>query len=282
MSALIDYLIMSNHSKTSCNSSKCIDYFATLGRANGPLKPKYSLPKIPCTDLKDSNSKFSSYNDVWNNAITDIAVVMSDESLPDPETWELVNKSIDGLEIFPPHIAFRRRKHSFRLDHIKEIKLIQEGGVVPPGFELISKSISGENIAYLNPIGYIAIKRAKNKKISYLYGYQLIDDFQIVLYNENEYPPENYLEVDTIFPVMTAGKHDKEEAKSVMLVYNLRSPMGLLDISYDSATIDRYPLVVRLNSIIYIKTSKFFIFNRIKKAMNFLRKSYRCLDFPMA
>ena len=51
-------------------SSNVIDYFATLGRKNGMLKSKNFRPI-----WAEENDKDITASDLWNSAITDVAIV---------------------------------------------------------------------------------------------------------------------------------------------------------------------------------------------------------------
>ena len=44
------------------------------------------------------------------------------------------------------------------------------------GFDLVLKSVSGECNAYLDPAGYIAVKRGGKTAMSYVKGARIIDD----------------------------------------------------------------------------------------------------------
>lgn len=93
--------------------SYCIDYFATVGRKNDQLIPKPLL-------WKDDSDRLHA-KDIWANAITDIAVIMEGETAPD-STWEVIRKTFNGLDLFPPYIAYQRRKYSRKVDHIVDVR----------------------------------------------------------------------------------------------------------------------------------------------------------------
>jgi hypothetical protein len=120
-----------------------IDYFATLGRPEGPLQLK-QVPSI-WSEKKVHPSV------VWNESIVDIGVIQRGDELPD-ETWQILDTSVDGEEIPDniPLLAIRKRSESDRLDHIIEIKLLKAGSVMPWGYELIDKTISGDISAELS------------------------------------------------------------------------------------------------------------------------------------
>jgi hypothetical protein len=95
------------------NASHVIEYFATLGRRKALVcKP---------VDASSDNHITRIASEVWNEAITDIAIIHPDEDVPD-DTWEKVDMSMDG-RIVPTNclIALRRRKHSNRIDHITKV-----------------------------------------------------------------------------------------------------------------------------------------------------------------
>ena len=128
-------------------STNVIDYFATLGKRQGPLVPKSFRP------IWEESKKEISAGELWNSAITDIAVIFIDkgETLPD-DTWELLSETISGysaaFNIGEPTkssgtFVIRRRKHSKRLDHICDVAFVPRNERLPDGFEVVSSSISG-------------------------------------------------------------------------------------------------------------------------------------------
>jgi len=114
--------------------SNVIDYFATIG----------STYPLQCKGYSDNNNDNDNQNkaniyDIWNDAITDIIILSSNNSTIPDDTWELINTTIDGNEIKQtyPYLAIRRRIHSKRLDHIIDIQRIK-GNKVPDGYEILS------------------------------------------------------------------------------------------------------------------------------------------------
>lgn len=94
-------------------ASNVIDYFATLGRKSLICKSFESLW---------TNDKLRTPSEIWNEAITDIAIVHPGEQLPD-SSWQLINRSIDNRQITSRStIAIRRRGASGRLDHITKVR----------------------------------------------------------------------------------------------------------------------------------------------------------------
>jgi hypothetical protein len=109
-------------------SSNVIDYFAVLGKSDGPLV---------CKDVAlswEEPKQTLAPKDLWMAAITDIALIFADkgEVLPD-DTWEIIHDTVGGspanlnsgdLARGLAHIAIRRRVMSKRLDHIEEVTLL--------------------------------------------------------------------------------------------------------------------------------------------------------------
>lgn len=108
-------------------TANVLDYFALLGQV-----PREETDGLGCGLAAESG-----YADLWNNAITDIAVVCEGlenevfDSIPSnlkicsgesvEDDWELIDKSVGGLAIDYPLIAIRRRSKSKRLDHICKV-----------------------------------------------------------------------------------------------------------------------------------------------------------------
>lgn len=98
--------------KTVTMASNVIDYFATLGRKSLICKSFESLWV---------NDKLRSPSEIWNEAITDIAIVHQGERLPD-SSWQMIDQSVDNRPISSRStIAVRRRGASKRLDHITKV-----------------------------------------------------------------------------------------------------------------------------------------------------------------
>lgn len=97
----------------------CIDYFATLGCRNEAL-----IPVPPTVSMGDDDAKqVLDIRKVWDDAITDVAVITETEAVPD-NTWEVVKRTLNGLDLLPPYVALRRRKDSHRMDHITEVMIL--------------------------------------------------------------------------------------------------------------------------------------------------------------
>ena len=64
-------------------------------------------------------------------------MVHPNEKLPEGEGWQLVTKSVEGKQLVPPHVAYRRRKDSHKADHIISIMHVLPGQIVPDGYTLV-------------------------------------------------------------------------------------------------------------------------------------------------
>ena len=97
--------------------------------------------------------------------------------------------------------------------------------------------------AEIDNVGALAVKRAHASDEQYIQGEPLVDDICLVLVNEGEEVPEGYVSLERI----SAQKDGSRSAKSaqglsrIVLAYHQRPAMGLCDLSYESATLDRYP-----------------------------------------
>ena len=127
---------------------------------------------------------------LYQEAITDIAVVYPNEKLPkgqDDGQWSIIDKSVEGKELTAPHLAVRRRKHSGKVSHITGIMHVMPGQQVPSGYELITHSLSGQYSAYVNEyLGYIAVTRSTGSAVEFLRGKPFIEDVQVVVLVQGE------------------------------------------------------------------------------------------------
>ena len=57
---------------------------------------------------------------VFNVSLNHNCYVVDDGELDD--TWEILDHTIDGNALLYPQMAFRRRKHSKRIDHICKVE----------------------------------------------------------------------------------------------------------------------------------------------------------------
>lgn len=95
-----------------------IDYFAVLGKKNGVLTSE----KV--RSLWDDSQQVS-LRDVWNDAITDIAVVTEYNVDSIDDSWQVIRSSFEGRNFsdygMKITIAVQRRRESKRLDHISQV-----------------------------------------------------------------------------------------------------------------------------------------------------------------
>ena len=181
---------------------------------------------------------------------------LSQRKLPkgqDDGQWRASSTSVDGRELTPPHLAVRRRRCSGKVSHITGIMHVMPGQHVPAGYELITNSISGHYSAYMSEyFGYIAVTRSTGSALEYLRGKAFIEDIQVVVFVQGEDIPERYMEVEhvvetkslssTMAAAMTGAKLPKEvDLNVVAIAYRLTEPVGLCDLHYEAATLDRYP-----------------------------------------
>jgi len=217
--------------------SHAIDYFAVLGRNEG---------KLVCDDVKSSweENKFCHPSEVWNDAITDFAVVTEHNRESLDETWEIIDCSVEGFEFtdidFNIAFAIQRRRNSKREDHITEIRLISTDGDgigigIPSGFESISGNVCGNTDIRIAESLYFAVKRSDASAAVNIDGYPIIDDICLVVESEDEQAPEGYVVLDSNLVRKSASSH------RIMVSYHVRQPQGLCNLSYKATTIDRYP-----------------------------------------
>jgi hypothetical protein len=121
--------------------------------------------------------------------------------------------------------------------------LIKKGDVIPLGFELIDRSITKMFSAEIENVGALAIKRVHASETMFIQGQPLVDDICVVLMNEGEEVPEGYVSLERIPAVKESNRTAKPSQTSsrIILAYHQRPAMGLCDLSYESATLDRYP-----------------------------------------
>jgi hypothetical protein len=116
--------------------------------------------------------------------------------------------------------------------------LVLEGAVIPKGFALITYSVTGK-LAYLNPIGFLAVRRSPNNTLQLINGLPSIDQLNVVLEAERDDVPENVHFTEVISqpspqPVPDFG---------VSIAYRPQPAVGIGNLSYECSTIDRYPRI---------------------------------------
>lgn len=257
----------------------CIDYFATLGKPDGPLKLK--IPDISTNfDYETDPAKN------WNDAITDIIVVFKDkgETVPSEE-WSLLETSVSGAATHCNigddsrpviHIAYQRRCYSKRKDHITHVTIIQKGEEVPSGYELLVNTVSGEHIADINRGGsvstMIAVKRASVSDEAILNGAEMLMDVCFVNKSLGEETPEGYFLLDKNLNKGATG--DK-----IFIGYFLQAPVGLCNLQYESLTLDRFPKVDNSSVSLPVKELPMFVFPHELKVRYCSHRDYPLPDF---
>eukprot|EP00605_Chrysophyceae_sp_TOSAG23-4_P000418 GSChrysophyteH1.ASY1.ANO1.474.1 assembled CDS len=223
--------------------ANCVDYFATLSRTPGPLV---------CKKIEEDvgSGEFNLHpKDLWEDAVTDITLIYEGEECPAGEGWVVVDESVEGMKLPFPQLVYRRRKDSGKLDHIVEIRVIPPGVDIPRDFELVLTSVSEAYTAYLFPTGYVAVRRARKSAMAYVKGDRIIDDVATIWLQEGESVPERYekaavARTETAMSSMAQqmGMRPTNAASETFgLVYHTRAPVGLTDLRYNSATLERYP-----------------------------------------
>ncbi len=230
-----------------------IDYFSLLGRANNSFTTKLLSNKWR-EDTYDMKPL-----DVWRDAIVDISVISSDETIPEDEKdcgWEILNVSIDGIDlstVLSTCVIIKRRKNCERLDHIVDIQLAHADAIMPDGYDVVGRSISGRPVAQLGcGLGYVCFKRANMSEISFVQGESMIDEITVISVANGEELPDNFKEIKVLKAPQTSkllsaytssSSSNNNNASEVIIGYHLRAPIALANIAFEAATIDRYPLV---------------------------------------
>ena len=127
--------------------------------------------------------------------------------------------------------------------------------------------------AEIDNVGALAIKRAQASEVTFIQGEPLVDDICLVLINEGEEVPEGYVSLERLLPqkeFVRGSKLSQGFAKTV-IAYHQRPAMGLCDLSYESATLDRYPQKVSNHFlfIIYNFWSTFYSLNSCTAPVDF-------------
>ena len=88
----------------------------------------------------------------WQEAITDIGIVLEDKNEPLPDGYEVVRETLGGEKAnlnygsYRRHtimLCVRRRKHSRSCRHVVDVAVCCSHETVPEGFEKISRSVTG-------------------------------------------------------------------------------------------------------------------------------------------
>ena len=85
------------------------------------------------------------------------------------------------------------------------------------------------------------MKRASTSDLRLLHSDPIIDDISFMKKSANEQLPEMFLEIE-ILPASQQNHHlNSRNAADVSVVVHTSTGLGLCDLVYESATIDRYP-----------------------------------------
>lgn len=224
-----------------------IDYFATLGKAPGPLECKsypYELDEDTSLTAKEA----------WYEAITDIVLLGPGDHLllPNPSHWTIIDKSLSDSPLEFPHLAFRRRRESRRPDHITSVKFIQPGELIPQQYELIRASFTGKTSGLIKNCGYLAFKRV-TKNILYDDEPALYDVI-VLKKNLKEEMLSNYyiIEKDSSNSSSSLSTSTTTSSNLTSTLLNINNndvifgarylpTFGILNLKYKAVTLDRYP-----------------------------------------
>lgn len=75
---------------------------------------------------------------------------------------------------------------------------------------------------------------------AYITGENIIDDICLVNITLGETPPSDYIFIDK--PLDTATLTTLRSVEKVHLIYHHQKPMGICDLAFQPATLDRYPM----------------------------------------
>lgn len=107
--------------------------------------------------------------------------------------------------------------------------------LIPRGFEVLGGAVCGYTDISLADPYYLSVKRSQPTPQANIDGYPIIDDICFVLESEGEEPPaSDYIMLDKCLL-------KKNSNHKIYLAYHVRKPQGLCNISYEAATVDRYP-----------------------------------------
>jgi hypothetical protein len=119
--------------------------------------------------------------------------------------------------------------------------LLQKNDVIPRGYEVIRMSVTGKNVADLNVMSttsstYLAFRRCVNDVENFIRGRPFIDDIIFLNFSQGDELPCGYTLVDR-----NINKGAPNGTDEVFLAYRKRAPVGICDMAYEAATLDRYP-----------------------------------------
>ncbi|CAM9712558.1 unnamed protein product [Phaeothamnion confervicola] len=217
---------------------KVVDYFAVIGpRPHGDLEL-----------LDEEQNTPDMLRCVWEAAITDIAVVRPSKGESCPDGYELLERTPGNHRADLNHgsmhravyLAVRRQHMSRRSDYIADVQVLfpqhERLPACEPGWELVTRSVSGRHRAKLNKGGehaYLAVRRVQRDAVDCP---PAVVNLCVVLKNKDETAPRGWrlLERD-----LNKGKF----GDVVYLAYELGPPFSTARLPYRSVILDRYPEV---------------------------------------
>lgn len=136
--------------------------------------------------------------------------------------------------------------HTKCLLYYLQVKVVLPNEAIPEGYELISATLQGNDAPSLLGRGFLAVKRANTSSVRHLHSDTIIDDIQFLKKSMNEELPERFQEI-AVLPASQQGNHlSGRNAVDCSLVLHRRPGLGLCNLVYESATIDRYPKEVNV------------------------------------
>ena len=139
------------------------------------------------------------------------------------------------------------------------MKFVSNPDNLHDGFEVIKTCISGKASAQIKGLGYIAFKRAASTSHALIDGEPLLYDICVAKKSLKEEIPEKYLIVDRDVSITMSLSIPSD----LMFATRKLPAMGLCNLAYKAATVDRYPSVVSMIDI-FIENSS------LKTMLNFL------------
>jgi hypothetical protein len=118
--------------------------------------------------------------------------------------------------------------------------VLEKGDAIPEGFYPITNPITWETHADGSTTAHrrIVIKRAPDDDYVFSHGHAFVDDVCVVNLSEEETAPEEYRTIDQL---MGGNSRGSSVGDKVMLSYHHRPALGICNIPFEAATLDRYP-----------------------------------------
>ena len=100
---------------------------------------------------------------------------------------------------------------------------------------MISGSVCGNTDGHIAESLFFAVKRSVVSPSANIQGYPLIDDICFIYESEGEEGPDDYILIDKC---LTKKNNTSDR---IFVSYHCRKPLGLCNLKYKAATVDRYP-----------------------------------------